>query len=158
METLFKKVLCNEKLPDKDGRYFVLVQTTPHTKEGLYTAVYINKKFAPDNPRFLLANEIIAWLEEIEAQPDTEQFSKGYEQGLEHGKQLSDWISVEDQPIPKDGKEYLTVNINQGGVQNLISFNTIHKYFQSKGEYIGEHNAGTHWTLPLPPPETNPQK
>lgn len=55
------------------------------------------------------------------------------------------WISVKDQKIPRDGEEYLTANMLQGGVKQLISWNKFHKCFQSKGDYVFEGNAGTHW-------------
>jgi hypothetical protein len=51
------------------------------------------------------------------------------------------------QPIetaPKDGREILARNGNQGGCLCLISFNTIHHYWQSKGEVIN-YLQHTHW-------------
>lgn len=72
-----------------------------------------------------------------------------------HGASISDimqlisdfinWIPFEQESIPKDGKEYLTKNDRQGGVLSLISWNKIHNYYQNKGEYVFEQNAGTHW-------------
>jgi len=53
------------------------------------------------------------------------------------------------QPIataPKDGAEFLTCNMRQGGVKRLVSWNIIHGYWQSKGVGIGAHQIGTHWT------------
>ena len=55
------------------------------------------------------------------------------------------WINVKDKPIPRDGKEYLTKNDNQMGTLQLIYWNNIYNYFNNKGEYISEENAGTHW-------------
>ena len=72
-------------------------------------------------------------------------------------QERQEWISVEDKRIPTDGKEYLTINMNQGGVILIISWNTIHKYYQSKGKYVSHlssGNAGTHWQ-PLPPHPTD---
>jgi hypothetical protein len=54
------------------------------------------------------------------------------------------------QPIdtaPKDGSEFVACNTDQGGVKELVSWNTIHGFWQSKGESI--HMQHTHW-LPLP--------
>ena len=34
---------------------------------------------------------------------------------------------------PTDGEEFLTCNMNQGGVKRLVSRNTLHGYWQSKG-------------------------
>ncbi len=55
------------------------------------------------------------------------------------------WTDATQQSIPKDGKEYLTKNNLQGGVKQLISWNTIHGYYQNKGVRVYEGNAGTHW-------------
>ena len=66
--------------------------------------------------------------------------------GFEAGVQFCQrWIPVEEESIPKDGKEYLTRNDRQGGVLSLISWNKIHNHYQDKGEYVFEQNAGTHW-------------
>lgn len=56
-----------------------------------------------------------------------------------------EWINVKEQPIPRDGKEYLTKNDLQGGVKSLISWNKVHNHFANKGFYVSEGNAGTHW-------------
>ncbi len=54
------------------------------------------------------------------------------------------------QPIetaPKDGQEFVTANSMQGFVKELVSWNRIHGYWQSKGKSI--HMQATHW-MPLP--------
>ena len=56
-----------------------------------------------------------------------------------------DWISVEDEPLPKSTDEFLTLNKNCGNCLQLIRWNSIHNHFQNKGEYVAECNAGTHW-------------
>jgi hypothetical protein len=53
------------------------------------------------------------------------------------------WESMET--APRDGREILTCNTNIGGFIRLISWNTIHKYWQSKGEPILSLHD-THWT------------
>lgn len=55
----------------------------------------------------------------------------------------------------KDGVEILVIYMRQGGVKELVSWNKIHKYWQSKGEIcLGLENNATHW-MPLPkPPKT----
>lgn len=57
------------------------------------------------------------------------------------------WTSVEDQPIPKDGEEYLVKNMNQGGVKSLISWNIIHDHWQEKN--TPSWHQSTHW-MPIP--------
>jgi hypothetical protein len=56
------------------------------------------------------------------------------------------------QPIetaPKDGCEFVACNMNQGGVMQLVSWNGLHRFWQSKGEPV--FMQATHW-MPLPPP------
>ncbi len=69
---------------------------------------------------------------------------------MEEYANQSKWISVKDKSIPIDGKEYLTININQGNIISLVCWDNVHKYLISKGKYVGI-NAGTHWQ-PLPEP------
>ena len=69
-------------------------------------------------------------------------FQIGFRKCLEYTEK---WIPVEQESIPKDGKEYITRNDKQGGIYNLISWNIFNKHYQNKGEYIAEGNAGTHW-------------
>ncbi len=47
--------------------------------------------------------------------------------------------------IPQDGKEYIVCNIKQGSVLGLVSWNLVHKYWQSKGRCL-THFQWTHWT------------
>ncbi len=59
------------------------------------------------------------------------------------------WKSIET--APKDGQEILVCNVRQGGVKQLISYNIIHDYWQSKGKPDLPFDW-THWTLiPLTP-------
>ena len=58
---------------------------------------------------------------------------------------LVDWWPIET--APKDGSEFVVCNMNQGGIKNLVSWNTIHGYWQSKGSYY--YRQDTHW-FPLP--------
>ena len=54
------------------------------------------------------------------------------------------------QPIetaPKDGQEIIVRYAQQGNVKQLISWNTIHGFWQSKGE-AQLHMQATHW-LPI---------
>ena len=55
------------------------------------------------------------------------------------------WINAETNPIPRDGKEYLTRNGKQGGVFMLVYWCQINNIFKTKGEPIFGKNAGTHW-------------
>lgn len=75
-----------------------------------------------------------------------EQYRSTFQIGWRKCLEYTDkWIDCNVEPIPKDGKEYLTKNDRQGGVLRLISWNTINKHYQDKGEYVHEPNAGTHW-------------
>ena len=56
-----------------------------------------------------------------------------------------EWIDAKVTSIPKDGKEYLTKNENQGNNLQLVYYDKIHKCYTNKGEYVFEGNAGTHW-------------
>ena len=54
------------------------------------------------------------------------------------------------QPIstaPQDGTEFVVCNTKQGGVKTLVSWNTIHGFWQSKGNY--HYLQETLW-FPLP--------
>lgn len=57
------------------------------------------------------------------------------------------WMPIDS--APKDGSEFLTSNANQGRVKQLVSWNRIHGFWQSKGESI--HLQATHW-MPIPEP------
>lgn len=70
------------------------------------------------------------------------QFQEAFLKGAEFAQR---WIPIEEEKIPKDGKEYITKNNNQGGVLSLISWDIIHKHYRCKSEYVFEGNAGTHW-------------
>jgi len=52
------------------------------------------------------------------------------------------WKPIES--APKNGKEILARNNNQGGCLRLISFNSIHNYWQCKGDPILSLQD-THW-------------
>jgi len=56
-----------------------------------------------------------------------------------------EWIETSEIEIPKDGKEYLTRNGHQGATFALIRWNSIHNYYQIKGEYVSIGNVGTQW-------------
>ena len=56
------------------------------------------------------------------------------------------WQDIET--APKDGSEFVTCNMRQGGVKALVSWNRLHGYWQSKGDSI--HMQATYW-MPLPP-------
>ena len=81
------------------------------------------------------------YLEFIDEQYRT-TFQLGFHKCLDFTEK---WIPVEQESIPKDGKEYITRNDRQGGIYSLISWNMSNKHYQNKGEYISELNAGTHW-------------
>ena len=51
------------------------------------------------------------------------------------------WIDIKT--APKDGTEFLTCNNKQGKVLELVSWNKIHRYWQSKGEVV--YLQATHW-------------
>ena len=55
------------------------------------------------------------------------------------------WIQATEQPFPKQRKEFLVRNDNQGGVLSLVYYNYIHNFFTRKGKYVSEKNIGTHW-------------
>lgn len=58
------------------------------------------------------------------------------------------WQPIET--VPKDGSEFVANFGRQGGVRLLVYFNTIHKYWSSKGEWVpGFESNATHW-MPLP--------
>lgn len=57
---------------------------------------------------------------------------------------------------PKDGTEFLARYPLQGNVKQLVSWNTIHGYWQSKGEHLpGIESQKCEW-LPIPAPEDGP--
>lgn len=53
----------------------------------------------------------------------------------------NEWQPIET--APTDGSEFLTRNNNQGGVMQLVSWNRLHNFWQSKGESI--YMQATHW-------------
>lgn len=60
------------------------------------------------------------------------------------------------QPIetaPKDGKEFLAIWERQGNLMQVVRWNTVHKFYQAKGEPIlGFSSNATAWQpLPSPP-------
>ena len=64
---------------------------------------------------------------------------------IEAALQPQGWQPIET--APKDGQEFVTANSMQGFVKELVSWNRIHGYWQSKGKSI--HMQATHW-MPLP--------
>ncbi len=54
---------------------------------------------------------------------------------------MKNWPTIDT--APKDGIEFITCNTNQGNVFELVSWNGIHKFWQSKGRPI--HMQATHW-------------
>ena len=67
------------------------------------------------------------------------------------GKKEDGWLPVET--APKDGSEFVTCNMRQGGVKALVHWNRLHGYWKSKGDFI--HMQATHWA-PLPPTPSSP--
>ena len=61
--------------------------------------------------------------------------------------QLFGWVPRSAKEIPKDGREYLVKNENQGGTLSLIRYNRIHDYYENKGKWAPQGNLGTHWKL-----------
>jgi hypothetical protein len=68
-------------------------------------------------------------------------------------------VETQWQPIetaPKDGTEFVAAYARQGFVKQLVSYNTIHGHWQSKGEWEpGFTQNATHW-MPLPPAPSTP--
>ena len=62
-----------------------------------------------------------------------------------------EWELIET--APKDGTEFVTCNMRQGGVKQLVNWDKIHNRWESKGDVIISLQA-THW-LKLP---KNPSK
>jgi hypothetical protein len=81
-----------------------------------------------------------------------EVFVQAYNRAIEDYEaflaQDSKWISVEDRLPEKTSNEFLGINMNQGGVKELINWNKVHKYWQSKRNPIFSLQI-THW-MPLP--------
>lgn len=60
---------------------------------------------------------------------------------------VNTWIEItEITPIPKQVNEFLIRNDWQGGTLKLVSWNPIHRHFQSKGEVL-TGIIGTHFFL-----------
>ena len=55
------------------------------------------------------------------------------------------WETIDS--APKDGSEFITCNMRQGGVKQLVCWEPIHHTWASKGKTI--HMQATHW-MPLP--------
>ena len=55
---------------------------------------------------------------------------------------MMEWNEFET--APKTREEILVCNIKQGGVLQLIRWNSIHKHWQSKGQF--DSGQWTHWT------------
>lgn len=69
-------------------------------------------------------------------------------------KEDNNWQPIET--VPKDGSEFLVCYGRQGNAKKLISWNTIHGYWQSKGNWEpGLMQNATLW-MPIsePPKET----
>jgi hypothetical protein len=69
---------------------------------------------------------------------------KDYSKELEAKLAKFEWQPIET--APKDGEEFLAMNTRQGNVKRLVSWNTIHGFWQSKGDAINMQE--THW-MPL---------
>ena len=72
---------------------------------------------------------------------------------LEAQESQSPWQPIET--APKDGSEFVTANANQGFVKELVSWNSFHRFWQSKGQAI--YMQATHW-MPLPSPPVEAQR
>ena len=101
-------------------------------------------------------------VEEIETQPDTEQFSKGYEQGLEYGKRQTDerqFVDVLTLFQDKNGG----YTIYSPELPNLITeveeIKDVPKRLSEAFEVMLEYMiANKKYKIILPPPENKPQK
>lgn len=65
---------------------------------------------------------------------------------------MDNWTSIKEEAPPKDGKEFLSIDMNQMGVFMLVSWYKVHSYWVSKGEPISSSNI-THWMLLPAKPE-----
>ena len=64
------------------------------------------------------------------------------------GAEIVRWQRIES--APKDGREFVTSNMNQGGVKRLVWWDKLHETFVVKGTPISMHE--THWAdLPQGP-------
>jgi len=69
--------------------------------------------------------------------------------------QIDGWRPIET--APKDGTEIIICFKSQGNVMMLYRWNTVHKYWQGKGDpAFGMESQNVVWThKPQPPPATN---
>ena len=67
------------------------------------------------------------------------------------------WQTIET--APKDGSEFLAIWGRQGNVVQVVKWNHLHKFWQSKGEPVtGFATNATAWhPLPSPPVASRPQ-
>ena len=67
---------------------------------------------------------------------------------------MSGWYP-ELKTAPKNGTEILIIFPSQGNVFQLVSYSSLYKYWQSKGQpMLGLESQGAHWRyLPAPPRE-----
>lgn len=67
----------------------------------------------------------------------------------EHAAPVQDgWMPIET--APKDGTEFIAAYARQGFVKELVRWNTVHKFWISKGEWLPGFEANaTHW-IPIP--------
>lgn len=58
------------------------------------------------------------------------------------------WVRADGQnPFPRISNEFVMRNDHQGGVLTLVSWNSIHSHFQTKGEVILPSRMGTHFLI-----------
>jgi len=60
------------------------------------------------------------------------------------------WVSVEAEPLPKDGDEFLAAYARCMFTKTLMRWDIVHKRWLSKGDVVlGVESNVTHW-MPLP--------